>query len=58
MTPPVTKIRLEIIISQVSHTFFPTRYLNLFFNQPIFFILTVQLRSEYLKANVFGMLFT
>ena len=28
------------------------------FNQLIFFILTVQLRSEHLKANVFGMLFT
>ena len=27
----VTKIRFEIIISQASHTFFPTRYLNLFF---------------------------
>lgn len=53
----VTKIRFEII-SQASHTFFPTRYLKFFFNQPIFFILTVQLRSEHLKANVFVMLFT
>ena len=53
----VTKIRFEII-SQASHTFFPTRYLKFFFNQPIFFILTVELRSEHLKANVFVMLFT
>ena len=53
---PWSDIRFEIIISEASHTFFPTRYLNLFFNQPIFFILTVQLRSEHLTANVFGML--
>ena len=46
--------------SSFSYVFFRRDiYLNLFFfNQPIFSILTVQLRSEHLKANVFGMLFT
>ena len=45
-------------LTSFSHVFSDQIFKSFFFNQPIFFVLTVQLRSEHLKANVFVMLFT